>query len=367
MFDLLPETIKIPQSLEIAFAIAGVVLVALLLWLTPIIARSTFKGIANSELGQIYRTIIRPFQKFAWVVAILVILEIGAILLKAPPLVEVLVSFSLTLATAWLASRYIKQLFDVYLLSVVFKSGAKVDELLILGKVVANIVVIVVGILIFAQTHQVNILGLIASLGIGGLAVAFAAQKTLEQVLGGIVLFLDKPFTVDDYIGLPDGQMAQMGTFGRVESIGLRSTKIRSSGKGTLIIVPNNALTQMTIENFTGGKKVMAMLYLNFKETIPEEERALIRRVILESTSNIYGIDERNTDVAFRMQKDLKKGEHTQAQITFFILGSGEVSMELRRQVLDLATQSIKNQLKAYGVAFDIEDPTVYVDSPITV
>lgn len=70
-----------------------------------------------------------------------------------------------------------------------------------------------------------------------GVAVAFAAQNTLSKLLGGIVLYIDRPFVVDDYIGLPDG------TFGRVESIGLRSTKIRSSGKGTLIIISNNSLT----------------------------------------------------------------------------------------------------------------------------
>lgn len=57
----------------------------------------------------------------------------------------------------------------------------------------------------------------------------------------------------------------------------------------------------------------------------------------------------------------------TQVQITFFILGSTEVSMDLRRQVLDIATQKITQKLKENGVFFDIESPTIYVDSPITV
>ncbi len=135
-----------------------------------------------------------------------------------------------------------KQFFDFYLLEAAIKSGRKVSsELLLLTKLLANVVIVVIATVIFAETHHINILGLVASLGIGGLAIAFAAQKTLEQVLGGVVIYLDRPFTIDDYIGLPDG------TFGRVESIGLRSTKIRTSGKGTLMIVPNSSLTELNI------------------------------------------------------------------------------------------------------------------------
>ena len=63
----------------------------------------------------------------------------------------------------------------------------------------------------------------------GCLAIAFAAQKTLEQLLGTCVLYLDRPFIPGEYIRLPSG------LFGRVESIGLRSTKIRTAAKSTLI------------------------------------------------------------------------------------------------------------------------------------
>ncbi len=250
----------------------------------------------------------------------------------------------------------------VYLLNAAFKSGQKISsEFLILFKWVANLIIILLAILIYAQTHQINVLGLLTSLGIGGLAVAFAAQKTLEQILGGIVIYLDRPFVIDDYIGLPDG------TFGRVESIGLRSTRIRTSGKGTVMIVPNSSLTQVNIENFTGAKKVMSILYLTFYREVSNEERALIRRVIIESTNDIFGIDSRNTEVTFKNIKNGTDSNKTQAQIAFFILGSGDVSMELRRQFLDLATQSITQSLKEYGIAFDIEEPTIYVDSPITI
>nr|WP_202895608.1 mechanosensitive ion channel domain-containing protein [Iningainema tapete] len=319
-----------------------------------------------------YRKVVKPYENWLGVAFGLLLTDVFAISLPESDwsrLLEIPIGLSLTITASWLASQLFKQFFDFYLLEAAIKSRRKVNsELLLLTKLFVNIIIVVVATILFAEIHQINIFGLLASLGIGGLAIAFAAQKTLEQVLGSVVIYLDRPFVIDDYIGLPDG------TFGRVESIGLRSTKIRTSGKGTLMIVPNSSLTQVNIENFTGAKKVMAIIYLNFYRAVKNEERALIRQVILESTVDIFGIDTRSTDVIFRdfseqdlLSSHLKTVERTQAQITFFILGSGEVSMELRRQLLDLANQSITQRLKEYGIAFDIDEPTIYVDSPITI
>jgi MscS family membrane protein len=319
-----------------------------------------------------YQKVVKPYENWLGVAFCLLLADIFAILLPESDwsrLIEIPIGLALTITATWLASQLFKQFFYFYLLDAAIKSGRKVNsELLLLTKLLANIIIVVVATIIFAETHQINIFGLVASLGVGGLAIAFAAQKILEQVLGGVVIYLDRPFVIDDYIGLPDG------TFGRVESIGLRSTKIRTSGKGTLMIVPNSSLTQVNIENFTGAKKVMAVTYLNFYRAIENEERAFIRQIILESTVDIFGIDTRSTDVIFRdlpeqvgQSSKVETAERTQAQITFFILGSSEVSMGLRRQLLDLANQSITQRLKGYGIAFDIDEPTIYVDSPITI
>ena len=173
-------------------------------------------------------------------------------------------------------------------------------------------------------------------------AIAFAAQKTLEQFLGGIVLTLDRPFMVGDYIGLSDGQQGKQGTFGRVESIGLRSTKIRISGKGTLTVIPNNSLTQATIENFSGAKKIMSVMTITFPEQVSTDEQALIHQIVMDSTVDIFGLDWRSTEVAFG-------GNY--AQISFFILGSNELSMDLRKQLLDLARQQITKQLTQKNIS----------------
>lgn len=274
-------------------------------------------------------------------------------------LMEFCFSAGITFCSGWLVSSLFRDVFNTTILGATFESNPKVrGESIFLIRYLGDFAIGVAVILVFCISHNINVGGILASLGIGGIAIAFAAQKTLEQFLGGIVLTLDRPFQVGDYIGLSDGPMGKQGTFGRVESIGLRSTKIRTSGKGTLTVIPNNSLTQATIENFTGAKKVMSVMMLEFPEQVSADEQALIRKTIMESTMDIFGLDWRNTEVSF---------SNNQAQISFFILGSNELSMELRRQLLDLATQQITKQLQKHNISFTINQPTIYVDAPIPI
>ncbi|MDJ0620575.1 MAG: mechanosensitive ion channel [Calothrix sp. MO_192.B10] len=331
----------------------------------PKILAFLLRTFISPEVGDTAQSLIEPHKILIQTVITLSIAEI--ILLVMPflnkyPITEICISLALTISIGLLASRISGKFLDDYLLELAAKSGRKANsELFISAKVISNLVIIIVAIIVFAQTHKINVLGILASLGIGGLAVAFAAQKTLEQFLGGVVIYLDQPFTIDDYIGLPDG------IFGRVESIGWRSTKIRTSGKGTIVIIPNNALTQMHIENFSGAKKVMSILNLSFNREVDKREQALIRQVILASTNDIFGLDSRSTDITFKNNENGNQTKGSQAQITFFILGSGEVSMELRRQLLDMARQNMNQKLNEYGIGFEMDEPTIYVDAPITV
>jgi MscS family membrane protein len=273
-------------------------------------------------------------------------------------LLEFFLSAGIGICGGWGLSRLFQEFFNTAIVGAAFESNPKVrGESIFLLRYLGDFAIAIVVLLIFCINHDINVLGIVASLGIGGLAVAFAAQKTLEQFLGGIVLTLDRPFTVGDYIGLSDGQQGKQGTFGRVESIGLRSTKIRTSGKGTLTIIPNNSLTQSTIENFSGAKKEMSVMTLEFPKALSANDQAIIRQTIMDSTMDIFGLDWRSTEVTF--------GDDN-AQISFFILGSNELSMELRRQLLDLATQKITKQLLDQDITFVLNQPTIYVDSPIS-
>jgi MscS family membrane protein len=106
-----------------------------------------------------------------------------------------------------------------------------------------NATVVVVTVLVFLHRAGVDLTAVLTGLGIGGLGVALAAQKTLENVIGGTMIVTDEPIRVGDFCRIAD----QMGT---VEDIGLRSTRIRTLSR-TVIAVPNGQLATETIENFS--------------------------------------------------------------------------------------------------------------------
>ncbi len=98
------------------------------------------------------------------------------------------------------------------------------------------------GCVVAANNLGYSIGGLLTTLGIGGAAIAFAAQNTLSNIWGAISILLDQPFKEGDWVRI--GNKA----YGQVESIGLRSTRLRTE-QNTLIIIPNNILTNEYIEN----------------------------------------------------------------------------------------------------------------------
>ncbi len=95
--------------------------------------------------------------------------------------------------------------------------------------------------ILIAQNLGYSVSGLLAGLGIGGLALAMAAKDTLANLFGSIMILIDRPFHTGDWITFSGGD-------GVVEEIGLRSTRVRTFAK-TVISVPNQALANATVEN----------------------------------------------------------------------------------------------------------------------
>jgi MscS family membrane protein len=93
------------------------------------------------------------------------------------------------------------------------------------------------------QNFGFNVTGLLAGLGVGGLAVALAAQKTVENLFGSVSLVADEPVRVGDICRFGD-------TVGTVEDIGLRSTRVRTIDR-TLVTVPNAQFSTLALENLS--------------------------------------------------------------------------------------------------------------------
>jgi small-conductance mechanosensitive channel len=327
---------------------------------TPGIVTFFVHRLSPQQVSTIYDNLIDPIRGRIKVAGTLILVSwsltwISQYTLYA--LVKPFMDLAVIISMAWLASGLFRQFVRSYALELLKKLGREVDELLLVFETVANILIGFFAALVFAQSQDFNLIGLMASLGIGGLAVALAARTILEQLLSTIVLYLDRPFVPGDYIRLSNGEL------GRIESIGLRSTKIRTSGKSTMFVVPNSNLVNSEIENITRAKKIMVMLYMDFNKRLSEQDRALVQQVVSQSTDSVFGIDPGSTNIAF---KDREERKATQARVSFFILGSSENSIQLRKRLLELANESISQKLQSFGIEFVMKDPTIYVESQVT-
>ncbi len=328
---------------------------------TPSLISLLVRQFAPKNFTLIYENLLAPLVNLFRIAGSLILIRLSVNFLEEYPglfkLLRFFIDLSVILSIAWLASRLFRQFILVYGIELINKLGREVDELLLVLETIANIIIGFIAAVAFAQSQQINLVGLLASLGIGGLAIAFAAQKTLEQLLGTVVLYLDRPYLPGEYIRLPSE------LFGRVESIGLRSTKIRTAAKGTLMIIPNSTMANLEIENVSRGRKIMVLLYLNFNHQLNQQESALIEQIVKQSTSSLFGIDPGSTKVTL---VDGKNYLTSRARITFFILGSSENSLQLRKRLLELANEKISQKLKSYDIEFTMEEPTIYVDSLVT-
>ena len=132
--------------------------------------------------------------------------------------------------------------------------------------------------LIFKVANQVGIpvYGLVAGAGVGGLAVALAAKSTLENFMGALNLFADRPVSIGDLCRYDDDSSSQWRSVGKVESIGLRSTKIRRHDR-SLITIPNAEFSQKHIVNLSVCDRMLMHTTLGLRyETTDDQLRYLL-------------------------------------------------------------------------------------------
>ncbi|YBV96807.1 mechanosensitive ion channel family protein [Phyllobacteriaceae bacterium JZ32] len=134
---------------------------------------------------------------------------------------------------------------------------------------VARVAVIVIAFLLLAEVFAIPYQHVLAGLGIGGLAVALAAQPTLQNFLSGLTLYADRPVSVGDFCKFGE-------TLGTVEHIGMRSTRVRSLDR-TLISVPNSEFANMQIENYARRDRMRFLTTLQLRyETTADQLRYVL-------------------------------------------------------------------------------------------
>jgi MscS family membrane protein len=152
------------------------------------------------------------------------------------------------------------------------------STLMVLGERLLKAVILGIAILAILSTLGFDLTTVLAGLGIGGIAIAFAAQKTLENLFGGVSVLADEVIRVGDFCRFGD----KVGT---VEDISLRSTRVRTLDRSELSI-PNGSLATMNVENFTRRDKILFNPTLSIRyETSPDQLRYLlteVRRMLYE-------------------------------------------------------------------------------------
>ena len=154
------------------------------------------------------------------------------------------------------------------------ETESKLDDQLVPFAIDGIKVLLVIFAVMFAlgAVFKANVTALVGGLGIGGLAVALAAQESLANLLGSFTIFLDKPFTVGDTVDFN-------GIVGTIEKVGFRSTRIRTLDK-SYVTVPNKALVTAPLNNITESTHRRARFFIGLTyDTPPEVMKNIISEI----------------------------------------------------------------------------------------
>ncbi len=194
---------------------------------------------------------------------------------------NVALKISLSGVLLWLIYRLLNVLSD-YLIYLASKTESTLDDQLVplLNKAM-KIFVIIFGVLIIIQNLGVNVVSVLAGLGIGGFAIAFAAKDMVANFFGSLMILFDSPFQVGDWIVVGQAE-------GTVEEIGFRSTKIRTF-YNSLIAVPNADLATKEVDNMGRReyRRVREVIGITM-DTPPEKVEAFLEGIKNIIKSNEY-------------------------------------------------------------------------------
>ena len=193
----------------------------------------------------LFEAVGRPLAALIWLIGITLAADIvkheldAAIFEIVNPIREV----GVIAVIAWFLVRFVNRA-EIHYLKSREDAGAPIDRTT--ADAVAKllrIVVIVIAFLILLQTLGFSVAGVLAFGGVGGIVVGFAARDLLANFFGGLMIYLDRPFEVGDWIRSPDKEIE-----GTVENIGWRLTRIRTFDKRPLY-VPNSVFATIAVEN----------------------------------------------------------------------------------------------------------------------
>ena len=212
--------------------------------------------------------------------------------------------------------------------------------------------VLIAAVLLLLYLAGANLTAVLTGLGVGGIAIALGAQKTLENLFGGMMIISDEPIRVGDFCRLG-------GELGTVEDIGIRSTRIRTQSR-TVIAIPNGQLAVMNIENYSLRDKFWFRHMIGLRyETSADQLRYVLAEVrkMLLAHSKVDPDDARIRFVGFGSSSlDLEVFAYVKAAVMTEFLGIQE---DLLLRIMDIVNKS------GTGIAFPSQTSYVARDKPL--
>ncbi|MCA1029349.1 mechanosensitive ion channel family protein [Cytobacillus kochii] len=229
------------------------------------------------------------------------------------------------------------------------KYKLEVDDILIpfLSRML-RIVIMVIAASIILQEFGYHISGLVAGLGIGGAAIAFAAKDAIGNLFGGFVIITEKPFTMGDWIMTPSVE-------GTVEDISFRSTKVRTFAQA-IVTLPNGTIANEPITNWSRMGKRQITFNLSISHETPRHK---LQRIVDRIHSTLVNNDDIHPETIFVTFDEIKDNSYD--LFLYFFTNTtnwGEflkIKENINFQIIDILEQE--------GVIIALESTRVYVDS----
>jgi len=229
--------------------IGGFIAAALVRMFTPVVDAAGFAG---------------PLRIALLAIGLRIAMEFASPATLSRTFIERALGLILALAAAWAGAVALDLIAERWRTRLDPRMQAVSYSVLPLGRQILKLTIFLIAILAVLNAWGYNTTAILAGVGVGGIAVALAAQKTIEDLFGGVSVISDRPVLVGDVCRFGDRT-------GTVMHIGLRSTRIRTPDR-TIVSVPNAQFATMTLENISGRDKIWFHPTLNLRRDTTSEQ-----------------------------------------------------------------------------------------------
>jgi len=311
-----------------------------------VIAR--FKKFSEKSKNRFDDVIIEIIEKPLGMVAIIIGFSIGGIFLTLNPenglLFDNILGVLVTIAIAWFVIKAIDAVLRKYVAPMTEATGSKIDDQLlpVISKV-AKIVVIVLALIMIASNFGYDVTAVLAGFGIGGLAIAFAAQSTIADVFGGFSIFASKPFIIGDLIDYE-------GKILKAHQIGLRHSRFIDLD-GRLVTVPNSKVANSLLTNISSEPTRKTLVNIGLTYDTPASKLKKAKEILQKIIDEEKGCD-KNTIISFSEFKD------SSLNLLFIYYINDKANFLLVR---DSVNTKIKERFDKAKISFAFPSQTIYL------